>query len=167
MNIQLVVQYQTISGPEKIKGWHLAMQRPLRMILQEVGLFLLHLAHYQSSFGVSVCKLVCPTLFGKFGCEVIQKLQVSVSILHIQDQRKNLILLLIHLVNGLSNGKDIYVVLLVKLSNDCRCSLDELPKRVTMKVIKVKTIKMALGMIIVAASGASKFNQHLKSEFNN
>ena len=66
------------------------------------------------------------------------------------------------LVNGLSNGKDIYVVLLVKLSNDCRCSLDELPKRVTMKVIKVKTIKMALGMIIVAASGASKFNQHLK-----
>ena len=67
------------------------------------------------------------------------------------------------LVNGLS----IYVVLLVKLSNDCRCSLDELPKRVTMKVIKVKTIKMALGMIIVAASGASKFNQHLKSEFNN
>ena len=71
------------------------------------------------------------------------------------------------LVNGLSNGKDIYVVLLVKLSNDCRCSLDELPKRVTMKVIKVKTIKMALGMIIVAASGASKFNQHLKSEFNN
>ena len=71
------------------------------------------------------------------------------------------------LVNGLSNGKDIYVVLLVKLSNDCRCSLDELPKRVTMKMIKVKTIKMALGMIIVAASGASKFNQHLKSEFNN
>ena len=66
------------------------------------------------------------------------------------------------LVNGLSNGKDIYVVLLVKLSNDCRCSLDELPKRVTMKVIKVKTIKMALGMIIVADSGASKFNQHLK-----
>ena len=66
------------------------------------------------------------------------------------------------LVNGLSNGKDIYVVLLVKLSNDCRCSLDELPKRVTMKVIKVKTIKMALGMIIAAASGASKFNQHLK-----
>ena len=66
------------------------------------------------------------------------------------------------LVNGLSIGKDIYVVLLVKLSNDCRCSLDELPKRVTMKVIKVKTIKMALGMIIVAASGASKFNQHLK-----
>ena len=66
------------------------------------------------------------------------------------------------LVNGLSNGKDIYVVLLVKLSNDCKCSLDELPKRVTMKVIKVKTIKMALGMIIVADSGASKFNQHLK-----
>ena len=95
MNIQLVVQYQTISGPEKIKELHLAMQRPLRMILQEVGLFLLHLAHYQSSFGVSVCKLVCPTLFGKFGCEVIQKLQVSVSILHILDQRKNLILLLI------------------------------------------------------------------------
>ena len=58
--------------------------------------------------------------------------------------------------------RTIYVVLLVKLSNDCRCSLDELPKRVTMKVIKVKTIKMALGMIIVAASGASKFNQHLK-----
>ena len=56
----------------------------------------------------------------------------------------------------------LYVVLLVKLSNDCSCSLDELPKRVTMKVNKVKTIKMALGMIIVAASGASKFNQHLK-----
>ena len=58
--------------------------------------------------------------------------------------------------------RTIYVVLLVKLSNDCKCSLDELPKRVTMKVIKVKTIKMALGMIIVADSGASKFNQHLK-----
>ena len=98
MNIQLVVQNQTISGQEKIKGLHLAMQRPLRMILQEVGLFLLHLAHCQSSFGVSVCKLVCPTLFEKFGCEVVQKLPISVSILRIQGQRKNLVLLLIQLV---------------------------------------------------------------------
>ena len=62
------------------------------------------------------------------------------------------------------NKKKLYVVLLVKWSAIWRSSLDELPNKVNIKVINVNIIRIAFGVIMVAASGASRFNQHLKKE---
>ena len=39
MNLQLEVQYKTISSQERKSEWHLAMQRPLLMKLPGVGFF--------------------------------------------------------------------------------------------------------------------------------